>query len=318
MNQNVPGITEPMPSFTNVLTALEGVYWHYQGQNVIGSTNVGYQQNAKLYGYLNPLQSTAIQVVDGNAIQWLYQLQDNDLRHSPCFDEEHVAAIILCDGQTVNPNVLDVCQQRDISVLATSQSADEVLLILQKKIPSLFSPHTNIHGVFLAVMNTGVLITGASGVGKSEVALDLVQRGHQLVADDAVTVFCSDGGVLTGECNESLRGYVEIRGLGIINIAKMFGPAAVLDHYPLQLMISLRDATNTEIRNLDRLQPSLNMVDVLGVDVPCLNMLVAPGRNLAVLVEAATRDHLLRMSGTDSSLEFVSQHDKLMSTRSTK
>jgi HPr kinase/phosphorylase len=161
-------------------------------------------------------------------------------------------------------------------------------------------------------MNTGVLITGASGVGKSEVALDLVQRGHQLVADDAVEIYRRDGAELVGECSPTLKGYVEIRGLGIINIDKMFGPASVLDFYPLQLIINLKDATNKEIRSLDRLQPSLNMVEILGIQVPRLSMLVAPGRNLAVLIEAATRDFLLRKSGIDSSLDFVNNHDRIM------
>ena len=92
----------------------------------------------------------------------------------------------------------------------------------------------------------------------------------------------------------------------------MFGPASVLDSYRLQLIINLKDATNEEIRDLDRLQPSMNQFELFGVEVPCLNMLVEPGRNLAVLVEAATRDHLLRKSGVDSSLEFINQHRKVM------
>ena len=316
MNQAATTNVTSNLSFTEVLSRLKDVYWHARGSNLIARPTPGYQHHARLFAYLNPLRSTAIQVVDDGGIEWLYQLQDNNMRCSPCFAEKQVAAIVLCHSHTMHPHVLEICQQRDISVLTTSMNADEALTLLQQKVPRLFSPHTNIHGVFLAVMNTGVLITGTSGVGKSEVALDLVQRGHQLVADDAVSVVCSEGGILTGECSESLRGYIEIRGLGIINIAKMFGPASVLDHYPFQLMINLRDATDTEIRNVDRLQPSLNQVDILGVEVPCLTMLVAPGRNLAVLIEAATRDHLLRMSGTDSSLEFISQHDKLMNLRS--
>ena len=140
--------------------------------------------------------------------------------------------------------------------------------------------------------------------------MDLVQRGHQLVADDAVEIYRGEQSELFGECPEPLKGYVEIRGLGIINVLKMFGPSSVLDSYKLQLIIDLIDATNSEIRKVDRLAPSLRDWEMLGINVPCLTMLVAPGRNLSVLVEAAVRDHLLRMAGIDSSAEFISAHNQ--------
>ena len=293
---------------TALLDNLSGVHWHCQGENMLEQ---GFRY-ADLFGYLNPLRSTPLQVVNRSAMEWLYRLGDSELRQSPCFTAGRVAAVIVCNGLTVNPSIQAICEENGISLISTILDAGDTLDFLQKNVPPLFLPRGNKHGVFLAVMNTGVLITGASGVGKSEVALDLVQRGHQLIADDAVEIYRRDSRELIGKCSPILKGYVEIRGLGIINIEKMFGPASVLDSYPLQLMINLEDATNTEIRNLDRLQPSMDQVEVLGVEVPCLNILVEPGRNLSVLVEAATRDHLLRMSGVDSSLEFISRHDRVM------
>ena len=291
-----------------LLDLLPDVHWYEHSEKTIQSC---YQQ-ANIFGYLNPLRSTPIQLVDQKGIEWLYRTKVGDLRQSPCFNSPHSVATILCDGLSPNPNLSEICRDNDIALLRTSLDTSEVLDYLQGQLPRLLSPRCNKHGVFLAVMNTGVLITGASGVGKSEVALDLVQRGHQLVADDAVDIYRREGAELIGECSPTLKGYVEIRGLGIINIEKMFGPASVLDSYRLQLIINLKDATNKEIRSLDRLQPSLEKVEILGIKVPRLSMLVAPGRNLAVLVEAATRDHLLRMSGIDSSLNFISRHDNLM------
>ncbi|NKB78203.1 MAG: hypothetical protein GKR96_14510 [Gammaproteobacteria bacterium] len=188
----------------------------------------------------------------------------------------------------------------------------KVLDYLMSHLPKLIAFRNTKHGVFLAVMNIGVLITGSSGVGKSEVAMDLVQRGHQLIADDAVEIYRNEQDELIGECPAALKGYIEIRGLGIISILKMFGPSAVLDAYRLQLIIDLQDATDSEVRKVDRLSPSLEMRDILGVQIPCLTMLVAPGRNLSVLVEAAVRNHLLRMSGTDSGKDFLLQHEEIM------
>ncbi len=274
-------------------------------------------QHAHLFGYLNPLRATPIQIVDQAAMEWIFRMNDSELRNSPCFDANYCVAIIMCEGLEPNPNVVDICIEHDIALLKSTLPSGETLDYLQGRLPQLLSPRCNKHGVFLAVMNTGVMITGVSGVGKSEVALDLIQRGHQLIADDVVDIYRRDGAELFGECSPTLKGYLEIRGLGIINIEKMFGPASVLDNYKLQLIINLRDATNSEIRNLDRLQPSLENSEILDLKVPTLNMLVAPGRNLSVLVEAATRDHLLRMSGVDSSLEFIHQHDLIMGVEGT-
>lgn len=298
---------EPLP-VQELLQQLPDLHWYQR----TGKTVKSCLQHANLYGFLNPLRITPLQIVDQAAIEWLYRMRDSELRKSPCFDLQSSVATILCDGLSPNPNILEVCKANNIALLKTSLGSAAVLDYLQGQLPRLLSPRCNKHGVFLAVMNTGVLITGASGVGKSEVALDLVQRGHQLVADDAVDIYRRDGAELVGECSPTLKGYVEIRGLGIISIEKMFGPASVLDFYRLQLIINLKDATNKEIRSLDRLQPSLKTVEILGIKVPRLSMLVAPGRNLAVLVEAATRDFLLRKSGIDSSLDFVNSHDRIM------
>jgi len=295
-------------SVRKLLDRMPHSHWYNQADGKISSC----YQHANIYGYLNPLRSIPVQLVDKVAVEWLYRLGDSELRKSPCFDSGRSLATIMCDNLEPNPNIRDICQHNDIALLRTSLCSNDVLDFMQTHIPRMLSPRCNKHGVFLAVMNTGVLITGASGIGKSEVALDLVQRGHQLIADDAVEIFRREGAELVGECPDTLKGYIEIRGLGIINIEKMFGPASVLDSYRLQLIINLKDATNEEIRDLDRLQPSMNQFELFGVEVPCLNMLVEPGRNLAVLVEAATRDHLLRMSGVDSSLEFINQHRKVM------
>ena len=292
-----------------LLDDLSTLDWYTQ----TSKTMAGKRHVIELFGYLNPLRAIPIQVVSETESEWIYSLSEQALGKSAPFDPEKVVVIILCGGIKPNPALVSVCEQSDIALVKSNLETHKMLDYIQARLPKFLALKCVLHGVFLAVTNTGVLITGTSGVGKSEVALDLVQRGHQLIADDAVQVHRNEQGELIGECPEALKGFIEIRGLGIINIQRMFGPSAVLDLYRLQMIINLQDATDIEIQKVDRLQPSLNNSEMLGVAVPCLTMLVAPGRNLSVLVEAAARDHLLRRSGVDSSVEFLNRHHELMS-----
>jgi HPr kinase/phosphorylase len=290
------------------LAGLSGLDWVCTTTKVIQA-----QHHAiKLFGFLNPLRSTSISLVTENELEWIYSQPEELLQAAPSFDPAAVTAIVLCKNCNPNPAITSVCRKNNIALVKTGLECNEALDYLQSCLPKVVAARGMQHGVFLAVMNVGVLITGASGVGKSEVAMDLVQRGHQLIADDAVEIHRGEQSELFGECPEPLKGYIEIRGLGIINVLKMFGPSSVLDSYKLQLIIDLIDATNSEIRKVDRLAPSLRDWEMLGINVPCLTMLVAPGRNLSVLIEAAVRDHLLRMAGIDSSAEFINAHNQSM------
>jgi HPr kinase/phosphorylase len=283
-----------------------------------GSTKKIFPQHhvIKLFGYLNPLRAVTICVVTENELEWIYSKSEHELSKSPAFNAENVSIIILCQNCKPNPAIVAVCEKYEIALVQVRLASNEIFDYLQSHIPKVTALRGMQHGVFLAVMNVGVLITGDSGVGKSEVAMDLVQRGHQLVADDAVEIYRGEQSDLVGECPEQLKGYIEIRGLGIINILRMFGPSAVLDSYRLQLVIELIDATNSEIQKVDRLAPSLKEWEMLGIKVPCLTMLVAPGRNLSVLVEAAIRDHLLRLDGIDSSADFIRAHSETLAAKS--
>ncbi len=291
-----------------VLAGLENVEWICDSDKVIR----GHHHTIKLFGYLNPLRSTSISLITNNELEWVYSQSEQSLLACPAFSGEQVGLIILCKSCNPSPAMISVCNKNSIALVKAQLDSNYALDYLQSHLPKVVALRGMQHGVFLAVMNVGVLIIGASGVGKSEVAMDLVQRGHQLVADDAVEIYRGEQSELIGECPEALRGYIEIRGLGIINILKMFGPASVLSSYKLQLVIDLIDASNSEIQKVDRLAPSLRDWEMLDIKVPCLTMLVAPGRNLSVLVEAAVRDHLLRMSGIDSSSEFIARHNNAM------
>jgi HPr kinase/phosphorylase len=160
-------------------------------------------------------------------------------------------------------------------------------------------------GVFMQVMGMGVLITGQSGVGKSELALELLTRGHALVADDAPEFSRTGDDSIHGRCPEVLRDFLEVRGLGVLNVRAMFGIQAVLQTKRLHLIITLEPMSAERISNLDRLRGERRRRPVLGVEIPETTLPVAPGRNLAVLVEAAARDHLLHRKGYDAAEDFI-------------
>lgn len=172
--------------------------------------------------------------------------------------------------------------------------------------------HMNItkHGVFMDVLGIGVLLTGASGMGKSELALGLINRGHRLVADDAVLLQHEKDDVIMGTCPAILQDFLEVRGLGILNIRVMFGDTAIKEKKRLQLLIKIVNLTNENLINLDRLHGEHHLQNILGVEIPEVTIPVAPGRNLAVLVECAVRNQVLKMTGYSASQEFIDRQNQ--------
>jgi HPr kinase/phosphorylase len=169
-----------------------------------------------------------------------------------------------------------------------------------------------VHGVFMEIYSIGVLITGESGLGKSELALELISRNHRLVADDAPEFTQIAPDVLDGTCPELLQDLLEVRGLGIMNIRQMFGDTAVKRNKYLRLVVNLVRAGETELDAMSRLTGETAARQVLGLSVPVINLPVAAGRNLAVLTEAAARLHILRAKGKDPAAAFLARHAAIL------
>ena len=165
---------------------------------------------------------------------------------------------------------------------------------------------TTLHGVFLDVLEIGVLITGDSSIGKSELALELISRGHGLVADDVVELQQIGPETIQGRCPPLLRDFLEVRGLGVLNIRSIFGETAVRPRKALRLVVHLEMPVNGSSER-ERLTTRSGTQSILGVDVPTVTLAVAPGRNLAVLVEAAVRNHILLTRGIDSTRDFIAR-----------
>jgi HPr kinase/phosphorylase len=168
------------------------------------------------------------------------------------------------------------------------------------------------HGVFMVVLEVGVLITGDSAVGKSELALELISRGHGLVADDVVELYRIAPETLQGRCPPLLRDFLEVRGLGVLDIRSIFGETAVRPHKNLKLLVHLEKPPGGDLAALERLPMNETSETIFNISFPKVVLPVAVGRNLAVLVEAATRNYILKQRGIDSTRQFVERHEQQM------
>jgi len=199
-----------------------------------------------------------------------------------------------------------------VPLFLSSRSSTKLTESLHYYLANLFADIITLHGVFMEVMAIGVLITGPSSIGKSELALELITRGHRLIADDAPQFSRIAPDIINGSCPDALCDFLEVRGLGIINIRKLYGDSAIKNNKYLHLIIRLEPIQKDKIVQLDRLEGSYTNKKILDIEIPEITLPVAPGRNLAILLECAARNHILRMGGYSSSKEFVDNQQNLI------
>jgi HPr kinase/phosphorylase len=214
------------------------------------------------------------------------------------------ASVIFADGIEPESEFFTWAQRSGTPLLGSPLSDEEVISRLQYFLTHELAERITLHGVFMEVLGMGVLLIGDPAVGKSELALDLINRGHRLIADDAPEYANIAPETLEGSCPPLLRDFLEVRGLGILNIRAMFGESSVLPSKRLNLIVNLRALDSNELAGIDRLSGTLSARRILGVAVPEVTMPVAPGRNLAILVEAAVRNQILRIRGYDAGVDF--------------
>lgn len=264
-----------------------------------------------LVGHLNFIHPHRIQLIGETEHSYLAGLRKNsqkDAINQLLGDSSDL--IIICENLAPPEDLRHRADALPMPVLSSPLPSQEIISHLQYFYGNLFAQRTSLHGVFMEVMGIGVLITGDPGVGKSELALELVSRGHRLIADDIPEFARIAPDVLSGSCPELLRDFLEVRGLGILNVRAMFGDSAIKQRKYLRLVIHLDKMSEEQIRNIDRLRGSRRTREILGIHVPAITLPVAPGRNLAVMVEAAARTHILAMKGYDASQVFVERQQK--------
>lgn len=267
-----------------------------------------------LIGHLNFIHPNKIQVLDKSELTYLEKLGKNSRDDSTnlIFHEDRTMMVIVAGGQAIPHDFLQLANQHHIPLYTTIASGQEVINHFQYLLGNILADSLVIHGVFMEVMGSGVLLTGESGIGKSELALDLISRGHRLVADDAPEFSRIAPDIINGTCPALLREFLEVRGLGILNIRSIFGDSAVKPSKYLRLIIALEEMTEEQLHNVDRLRGSQHFRKVLNVNIPEITLPVAPGRNLAISVETAVRNHILIQKGYDAAEDFIQRQNNLV------
>ncbi len=214
-----------------------------------------------------------------------------------------VAAFVVTKGQRVPEDLARECRAQKVPLLVSDQTTSVVIQSITRVLEDELAPSTTLHGVLVDVYGMGVLLLGDSGIGKSECALDLIQRGHRLVADDVVEIRKYPNGALVGRASEMIRYHMELRGIGIINIKHLFGVSAVRDSKSIELVIELERWDPA--KKYDRLGLDGETYSILDRARAFLRLPVASGRNIALLIEIAARNELLKTQGYDAAKEFA-------------
>ncbi len=270
------------------------------------------RSSADLVGYLNYIHPYRVQIVGVREVAYL-------LASSPEDQERRISRIvtleppvlIVADGASAPPRLVAMCDRAEIPLFQTAESAGHVIDVVRSYLAELFAERTTRHGVFMDILGLGVLITGESGLGKSELGLELISRGHGLVADDAVDLYRVSQTALDGRCPDLLLNLLEVRGIGLLDIKAIFGETAVRRKMRLRLIVHLVRKETME-REFERLPYEPLYEDILGIPVRKVVIAVDAGRNLAVLVEAAVRNTVLQLRGIDTYQEFIKRHQSAM------
>lgn len=249
-----------------------------------------------IVGYFNLIHSTQVQILGETEVRFLQSLspqeQQNNLKR--LFGQDTIV-VIIAEGYQPLEDMRTMADDNNIGLFQTTLLGEQLVYNLSYYFSQFFAEKISLHGVFMEVLSIGVLLTGSSGIGKSELALELITRGHRLIADDAPLFARIAPDIIIGTSPPVIQDFLEVRGLGVINIRRMYGDTAVKLSKYLKLIISIQESKR-ELNQGDRLATPEKTRTVLGMEIPMVDILVAPGRNVSVLVEAAVRNHLVRTS----------------------
>lgn len=257
-----------------------------------------------LSGYFEEFASNRIQLFGMGEASFLKKLEEQGTMETvkKMFSFE-IPCVIFTHNNSPGATFMEYAETAGCPVLQTDLPSGEFSMRLMRAMNDLFAPRQAIHGVLVEVYGIGVLLTGDSGVGKSETALELIERGHRLISDDMVDIRCINGNILMGSGrNPALAHHMEIRGLGIININNLFGVGAIRDKKQIQMVVSLEEWDGA--KNYDRIGTGNLTREILGVNVPLLEIPVKPGRNIPIIIETAAMNERLKKMGYHSAQEF--------------
>ena len=260
----------------------------------------------QLAGFFEHFEPMRLQVLGNVETSYLMKLSSE--QRAIIFDHllsYKIPALIISSNLEALPECLEMAKKHDITVLRSVDTTSYVVSSLITSLKAHLAPRITRHGVLVEIYGEGILILGDSGIGKSETAVELVKRGHRLVADDAVEIKKISPSELMGNAPEVLKHYIELRGIGVINVAKLFGMGAVKDSAGIDLIINIVPWKDGEV--YDRLGLESHYTDILGVKIPSITVPVTPGRNLAVIFEVAAMNNRQKRMGYNAAAEFTEQ-----------
>ena len=279
---------------------------------IIDSDEVG-ASNKGLIGHLNLIHPNWIQVFSEAELNYLRNLnaeeRDKAFRQ---IEQGGTTCLIVAGAHEIPAELIAFAEQSRIPLFHSPKLSVHLMWLVRHYLAKELAESATRHGVFLDVLGVGVLITGESAVGKSELGLELITRGNGLVADDIVELYRIAPDTLEGRCPELLRDFLEVRGLGVLNIRTMFGETAVRRKKSLKLIVHLHRPQGGDLSQMERLPLNATHQEILGVNISTVDIPVVAGRNLAVLVEAAARNFVMQQRGINSMNEFVARHDRLL------
>jgi len=285
------------------------VYKSTDYDEVLIYTGDVHRPGLQLADYYEHFEPTRIQLIGKMESSYMEGLpREERLRKWEALMKHKVPALIVCHGADITGALLESAEKYDVTILSTVAHTTETMSTVIRLVKRQIAPRVTRHGVLVEVYGVGLLLVGESGVGKSETAIELLKRGHRLIADDAVEIKAIDVNVIQGTAPELIRHYVELRGLGVIDVRQIFGSGAVKDYQNVHLVCNIELWRNDA--NYDRLGITENTVEILGIKVPTVTIPIKPGRNLAVILEVAAMNQRQKFMGYNAAMEFTKQIDK--------
>ena len=260
----------------------------------------------QLAGYFDHFEPMRLQVMGNVEISYLNKLSvaERLMIYDRLFSFK-VPAVLIARGLPMNDECLAMARKHNVTILRSSEATSTIVSSIVAYLKAALAPRFTQHGVLMEIYGEGILLTGESGIGKSEAAIELLKRGHRLIADDAVEIKKISGSKLIGTAPELIRNYIELRGIGIVNVAKLFGIGAVKQENPIDLVVNIVPWNTQEV--YDRLGLEDQHMEILGVKVPMNTIPITPGRNLAVILEVAAMNNRQRKTGYNAAMEFTEQ-----------
>jgi HPr kinase/phosphorylase len=266
-----------------------------------------------LIGHLNLIHANWIQVIGRTELAHLDSL-DGPARQRTLqqIKASELACMIVADNERAPDYLTALADSMKTALYSTPFGSMELMWMLRPYLARALAVSTTSHGVFLDVLGMGVMLTGDSGVGKSELALELISRGSGLIADDVIELYRIAPEMIEGRCPPLLRDFLEVRGLGVLNIRAIFGESVLRPRKSLKLIVHLEKPAGADGSNVERLPLKPGFQEIVGVNIAKVTIPVAAGRNLAVLVEAAVRNRVLQLRGIDSTHDFIARQAQYM------